>query len=199
MLYKDKLMTWAAMLTAFFGFLRISEYTSLHSHSIDSNTTLLKVHTSQSSISKDFPTTIELNIKSSKTDPFKMGTAVRLAENGTMLCPIKALLEYNTVHLTKAGPLFTFQNKKFLTRRDINEALKAHLNLHSMPSQSFRIRAATTATSAGHPRWLIQSLGCWTSDCFQSYIRIPNSTILNVSKSMVDVASYNRTFDPDMI
>ena len=80
-----------------------------------------------------------------------MGTAVRLAENGTMVCPIKALLEYNAVHPTKAGSLFTFQNKKFLTRRDINKALKAHLNLHSMSSYSFRIGAATTAASAGHP------------------------------------------------
>ena len=77
MLYEDKLMTWAAMLTAFFGFLRISEYTSLHSHSFDSNTTLcyrdLKVHTSQSSISKSFPTTIEVNIKKFQNRSFQDG------------------------------------------------------------------------------------------------------------------------------
>ena len=35
MLYEDKLMMWAAMLTAFFGFLRISEYTSVCTHSFD--------------------------------------------------------------------------------------------------------------------------------------------------------------------
>ena len=116
-----------------------------------------------------------------------------------MLCPVKALTEYRAVHPTKAGPLFTFQNRKFLTRKDINKALKVHLDLPAVSSHSFRIGAATTTANTGHPRWLIQSLGRWTSGSFSAYIRIPNNTILNVSKSMVDVAAYHRTFDPDVV
>ena len=116
-----------------------------------------------------------------------------------MLCPVKALTEYRAVHPTKDEPLFTFQNRKFLTRRDVNKALKVHLNLPAVLSHLFRIGAATTAASAGHPRWPIQSLGHWTIDSFRAYIRIANSTIITVSKSMVDVASYHRTFDPDVV
>ena len=97
-------------------------------------------------------------------------------------------MEYTAVHPTKYGPLFTFQNRKFLTRRDINKALKMHLNLPTVSSHSFRIGAATTAAITGH----------WTSDSFRAYIRIPNSTIL-VSISIVDVASYHRTFDSDVV
>ena len=123
----------------------------------------------------------------------------RLAENSTMLCPVKAQTEYRAVHPAKDGPLFTLQNRKFLTRRDIHKALKVHINLPEVVSHSFRIGAATTAASAGHPQWLIQSLGHWTSDSFRAYIHIPNSTILNVSKSMVDVASYHTTFDPEVV
>ena len=38
--YEDKLMLWAAMLTAAFGFLRVSEYTSTFVSSYDPNSTL---------------------------------------------------------------------------------------------------------------------------------------------------------------
>ena len=205
MLYEDKLMMWAAMLTAFFGFLRISEYTSTYTRTFEPDLTLCysdvkMLHSAQivRNSSKPIITGIELNIKSSKTDPFRMGVLVRLAENGTILCPVRALTEYMAVHPNKQGPLFMSQSNKYLTRRDINKALKAYLNLSNVSSHSFRIGAATTAAGAGHPRWLIQSLGRWTSDCFRSYIRIPNSTIANVSRSMVN-ASYNKTFDPDVL
>ena len=39
--YEDKLMLWAALLTAFFGFLRVSEYTSSHKTKYDPSVALL--------------------------------------------------------------------------------------------------------------------------------------------------------------
>ena len=140
----------------------------------------------------------QLSTKSSKTDPFRMGTSVRLAANGTSLCPVQALGEYIAVHPSQHGPLFTFQNRKYLTRKDINTALKVYLGMNHVSSHSFRIGAASTAASAGYPRWIIQSLGRWSSDCFRQYIRIPDSTITNVSQSLVRAVSHINIFDPDV-
>ena len=205
LVYEDKLMLWAAMLTAFFGFLRISEYTATNKTLFDPELTLcyrdvkMLKYLQPKGVSRNGVTNVELNIKSSKTDPFRMGISVRLAANDSMLCPVQALIEYMAFHPKRQGPLFMFQNKKFLTRRDINNALKSYLNVNNVSSHSFRIGAATTAASAGYPKWLIQNLGRWTSDCFRTYIRITNSTIAKVCKSLVNTSAIYQIFDPDVI
>jgi hypothetical protein len=197
-IYEDKLMLWAAMLTAFFGFLRVSEYTSLLSKSFDPESTLLIYDVSiktEGGIRR-----VEINIKKSKTDPFRQGTVIHLSPNGSQICPIQALCSYLHHHPTKQGPLFTFSNGKFLTRRNICTSVKNFLpSVNNISTHSFRIGAATTAAAAGHPRWLIQSLGRWTSDCFREYIRIPNGTFDMVSKSLISMPEGMSTYDPDNV
>ena len=127
-----------------------------------------------------------------------MGATVGLAANASVYSQVKALSEYVSVHPTRASPLFQFQNKKYVTRKDINNALKTYLGMKNVSSHSFRIGAASTAASAGYPRWIIQSLGRWTSDCFRQYIRIPDSTITNVSKSLVNTSNFTNIYDPDV-
>ena len=194
-IYEDKLMVWAAMLTAFFGFLRVSEYTSTLAKSYEPTTTLCY----KDIIFKN--NRVNIDIKASKTDPFRVGSVIRLSPNNSSLCPVDTLRQYLLVHPTKSGPLFTFQNGKYLTRKNISNLLQEFLPQDSsknISSHSFRIGAATTAANAGYPRWLIQSLGRWTSDCFRDYIRIPDSTIDLVSVSMVNQPSHGNTYDPDL-
>ena len=147
-------MLWATMLTAFFGFLRVSEYTSAFVSSYDPSTTLCYKDVQF----KD--NQINIKIKASKTDPFQAGSVIRVASNNSLLCPVKALQQYMCVHLSKKGPLFTFQGGKFLTRRDISSALQEFLS-HKTPGLSHIHLGlgASTAASAGYSRWLIQSLG----------------------------------------
>ena len=192
--YGDKLMLWAAMLTAFFGFLRVSEYTSTFVSSYDPNSTLCY----EDVVFKDAH--IHINIKASKTDPFQAGSIIRLAPNSSPTCPVKALKLYMRAHHSKTGPLFSFQGGKYLTRKDISNVLHEFLphNTKGISSHSFRIGAASAAASAGYPRWLIQSLGRWSSDCFRSYIRIPDSTIDSVSTSMVKQFDKVTLYDPDV-
>ena len=167
-------MLWAAMLTAFFGFLRVSQYTSAFVCSYDPSTTLCYEDVD---FKDDY---IHINIKASKTDPFQTGSMIRLAPNSSSTCPVKALKQYMSVQPSKTGPLFSFQGGKYLTRKDISNVLHEFLphNTKGISSHSFRIGAASAAASTGYPRWLIRSLGRWSSDCFQNYIRIPNSTIV---------------------
>ena len=190
--YEDKVMLWAAITTAFFGFLRVSEYTASHKTKFDSTCTLLfqDVHIQDS--------TAHIFIKASKTDPFRQGVHVRLAANGTWLCPVSALRNFIVIHPTTSGPLFTFKNKKYLTRADMNKLLTSTTQgLANTSSHSLRIGAASTAAAMGCPKWLIQSLGRWTSDCFRRYIRVSDQTIHTTSRALAKCSVPIPTdFDP---
>ena len=191
--YEDKIMLWAAMLTAFFGFLRVSEYTSEWVKTFDPASTLCcqdLTFVEQS---------VQINIKASKTDPFRLGVSIRLATNNSYLCPVGALKNYWRIHPSRKGPLFVFLDGKYLTRKGLAAVLKDVLpeTCKNISTHSFRIGAATTAAANGHPRWLIQSLGRWTSDCYRQYLRIPLATIQEVSQSMTQLVSTGSTYDPD--
>ena len=193
MLYEDKVMLWAAMLTAFFGFLRISEYSSHFVRSYDPNATLCVQDLKLS------PWMAEIRLKSSKTDPFRQGVTIWLAYNGSTLCPVKALTTYRQATPTLSGPLFQFADGRYLTRRGLMTVLNAIKppGTPNMSTHSFRIGAATAAAAAGYPRWAIQALGRWSSDCYRTYIRLSDATINTVSKAMASIPSADLApFDP---
>ena len=193
--FPDKSMLWAAMLTAFYGFLQVSEYTSPRVGSYDPNTTLCYRDVKILS-----PTTIQIHIKASKTDPFRLGVHIQLHSNNSSLCPIKALRHFLHFHPTKQGPLFIWNDGRYLTRSSLAAVLAKVKpeNIENMSSHSFRIGAATTAAAAGHPRWLIQALGRWSSNCYRDYIRIPTHTLTDVSVSLSKLHIPSTTpFDPD--
>lgn len=192
-IYEDKIMLWAALLTAFFGFLRVSEYTSARKTSFDPSTTLL-----YSDITHIDNNHASLLIKASKTDPFRQGVNITLAANHSTLCPINALLLLIHNHPTSNGPLFTYHNRRYLTRRDINNLLKDTTDGRlTLSSHSLRIGAASTAAAMGCPKWMIQGMGRWSSDCFRDYIRIPKRIIEKTSRAMAKCNITIEHFDPD--
>ena len=58
--------------------------------------------------------------------------------------------------------------------------------LANVSSHSLRIGAASTAAAMGCPKWLIQAMGRWTSDCFRRYIRINDTTIRRTSRILAN-------------
>ena len=194
--YKDKVMLWAALLTAFYGFLRVSEYTSYRKTTYDPATTLL-----YKDITFRSDGSISLFIKKSKTDPFRQGVMLRIAKNNSRLCPVNALRHLATIHPSKSGPLFTFTNGRYLSRRDVNKLLvESTGGKMNISSHSLRIGAASTAAAAGCPKWLIQALGRWSSDCFRQYIRIPKDTIDKTSSILARCKATDMdSFDPDTL
>ena len=193
-LHQDKTMLWAAMLTAFYGFLRVSEYTTPYVKKYNPATTLC-----YEDIVIQSHSAISIRIKSSKTDPFRQGTTIYIHRNNSPLCPFLALVNYIKTHPTRSGPFFTWHDGRFLTRSGLAAILLKIKPQHisSMSSHSFRIGAATTAAAAGYPRWLIQALGRWTSNCYRDYIRIPQNTLYNVSASLAHTQPPLTPFDPD--
>ena len=181
-------MLWAAGTSAFFGFLRSSEFVSPTTRNFDPLSTLLFTDAHVSNIQK-----CTLEIKSSKTDPFRYGCSICLTPTYNSLCPVKALSEYLILHPTKEGPLFTYEDGSYLTQRRLNTILKSALpsNINTpISSHSFRIGAATTAASANIRSWLIKQLG-------RCNIRIPDSTIDNTCTLLAKTMLYSHTWDPE--
>ena len=194
-IFQNKIMLWAAMLTAFHGFLRVSEYTSSHVKKYNPLTTLC-----YEDIQFQGHSAFSIHIKSSKTDPFRQGTTIHIYRNDSPLCPFQALSKYMSNHPTRSGPLFCWNDGRYLTRSNLATVLSKIKPQHitSMSSHSFRIGAATTAAGAGYPRWLIQALGRWSSNCYKDYIRIPHHTLKEVSSSLAyHHPPHNFSFDPD--
>ena len=71
-------MVWAAMMLAFFGFLRLSELTCHSKVSAEIHLASKNVKFSPHQISTDFMT---LGIKAFKTDPFRFGHTITIEKN----------------------------------------------------------------------------------------------------------------------
>ena len=180
----DNTMLWAALTLAFFGFLRVSEFTSRgkfnpHSHLSPSDIVFKP--------SRLNPNYMQINIKVSKTDPFRSGIKLTIGKTGSTICPVQAMLKYMSVIPHTEGPLFQLQSGTPLTRNNFtsltrNLLRQMGINSHEYASHSFRIGAATCVGAANMPSWLIKTLGRWTSDCYQQYIKVPVLTLCHASK-----------------
>ena len=169
----DAAMMHSAMSLAFFGMLRVSEYTSSHSHSYAPESTLLVED------AYIIESTLHISLKSSKTDPFRVGSVVRLVQTSSRFCPVMAFRSFSRFRGSQLGPLYTYQNGSFLTRSRLSTMLQrifpaAHINTHS-----FRIGGASAASSAGIPDSSIKILGRWSSDAFLRYLRFSDDDIAN--------------------
>ena len=110
----DLVMLWAAACLGFFAFLQAGEMTVPSDTGFDPG-----VHLSYGDIAVDnprTPTVMRVAIKQSKTDPFRRGIDLFLGKTSTDLCPVAAMLNYLVVRRPQEGPLFTFQDGRFLGR-----------------------------------------------------------------------------------
>ena len=143
------IMMWAACCTAFFGFLRCSEFTVPYSNGFEPVT-----HLSLKDIALDNKTSPSLNIKQSTTDPFRKGFHLFLGCTGHHICPVKALLPYLAVCGSTEGPLFITEEGSPLTKHHISTELSSILHAAGLETthydtHSFCIGAATSAKQAG--------------------------------------------------
>ena len=182
---RDHVMLWAACCLAFFGFLRAGEFTV--TSAFDPNT-----HMTVSDLQADYlvnPSCFKVRIKCSKTDPFRVGCDIYLGSGSGSLCPITALSSYLSLHGSAPGPLFMFSDGSPLTRQQLSSSLQSILHgagySGSYSGHSFRIWAATTAAARGVPDHLLKTLGRWSSEAYQIYIRTPVSSNVRVSYQLV--------------
>ena len=181
-------MLWATCCLAFFGFLRVSEFTVPSGASYDPT-----CHLSMKDVSVDNrtnPRLLQVAIKQSKTDPFRRGVNIYLGATDSTICPVRAMLAYLALRGGQAGPLFITKEGRGLTRLAFSSALdsllsKLKLDHKKYNTHSFRIGAATSATQAGIPDSQIKMLGRWQSDAYQRYIKTPPMELANLTKQLV--------------
>ena len=191
----NNILLWAACCLAFFGFLRCGEFTVPNQAGYDSG-----AHLSIDDVSADSrssPTMIVVNIKQSKTDPFRQGVKLHLGKTGKEVCPVVAILPYLAVRGGKPGPLFVLEDTAFLTRQKFTDLLSSALHLAGIDDKrytthSFRIGAATTAKAAGLDDSHIKMLGRWKSDAYQVYIRTPQKELAKLSAKLVSTPGHNQ-------
>lgn len=180
-------MHWAGACTGFFGLLRAGEFIIPSQQAYDPG-----VHLNLADLaidSHEYPTVIYLLIKQSKTDPFWEGVEIVLGATLKNICPIKAILTYLSVQQPNPGPLFQFQSGTPLTQEalvaNFQKALQqAGLNHKQYKSHSFGIGAATSAAQRGLEDSLIQTLGCWRSDAYKIYIKLPCYQLATISQTL---------------
>lgn len=188
--YIDSLME-ACCTMAFFGFLRCGEFTypSQRWNAQDG------ICLGDISFYKDKQqvTYVSLLLRHSKTDPFRQGQSVLLFYTHKDLCPVRSLQNYlaqrYTMDMNPDSPLFLLPNRFPLTRAKFLSLFQHVLKQIGTPAQghtghSFRIGAGTHAAASNIPDHLIQTLGRWSSDCYQTYIKTPISLIKQAQQKM---------------
>lgn len=187
LLSHDKLMYWAAFTFAFFGFCRVSEYTSPSpTHSHPKGTLSLEDIT----LTDD---ALSVNLQHSKTNQFGRTETISMGATRCSLCPVRAMSKYVRIrHKSPSGPLFVLFNGHYLTRKDVSKTtkrmlLKAGFDPLRFTSHSYRIGAATSAASAGLPDHLIKHLGRWSSNAYQRYIHPASNSVLSISQQLSSV------------
>ena len=92
------------------------------------------------------------------------------------------MLNYLLVRAEGAGPLFKFQDGRYLTRQRLVDQVWAALQAAGLDQSkycghSFRIGAATTAARHGMEDSVIKTLGRWKSLAYLEYIKIPREQL----------------------
>ena len=177
----DRDMLTAALLMAFFGMLRISEYTVPASDLFDPSQ-----HLSPNDITINwFRQSASIYLRQSKSDPFRQGVTIRIAATGNDLCPLRALLMFLVRRGNRPGPLFLFHDNRYLLRAHIATLLQQHNSppLH-FNTHSLRQGGATALAAAGTPQYVIQILGRWRSDAFKRYLEFSDEFITNANRAM---------------
>ena len=112
----DNTMQWAAMSIAFFGFLHIGEITCNSMFSENIHLTWDNIHF----IPLHVPTSVSINIKASKTDPFRSGATIKIGSCSSDLCPVAVLHQYSQAMAkqTKTGPVLSIKLENICLVKD---------------------------------------------------------------------------------
>ena len=96
------------------------------------------------------PSILSVQLKQSKTDPFRARVSIYMGHTSQLLCPVTAVLAYLTIRLSIPGLLFIFKDGSFLSRKWLASRLRqglqaAGVDATQFSGHNFPIGAATTA------------------------------------------------------
>lgn len=180
-------LIWAVACTAFFGFFRLGEL-------LPSSLSEAKSCVQWEDIAVDNrvkPKMFRIFLKKSKTDQFGKGAHIILGSTDKQVCPVSSLTSYLASRPSSPGPLFINAEGSPITKPRFVNHIRDILRTLGLPQDqfaghSFRIGAATTAAYKGVQDSTIKTLGRWQSSAFLQYIRMPQSDLAAISRTLVD-------------
>lgn len=175
------IMLKAMYLLAFFGMLRVGEFTA-------SSKTNVILHMENVRFAyqdkTSTPSSFELSISGYKHSQGR--TTILFIERNNKaqaLCPVIALWKYFQLRASSSGPLFSFMDgspvsRSFFTKQLYLSLHWAGCNTKLYKAHSFRIGRATDLASQGMSEDEISRLGRWSSSAVKNYIRVPTIRML---------------------
>lgn len=178
---------WAALLLAFFGLLRKSEFTVSPGTPFDATRHLARQDVRFLYDSAQVAVGMEVHVKFSKAHQTGCVQPVPIAARGDDICPVGALQHLLTLCAgppdapllcLPSGPLTTPEfSRAFQTLTAATPSLRgAYFAPHSL-----RIGGAMALHEAGAPDSVLQLLGRWSSTAFQDSLRFSRRTLLTWS------------------
>ena len=172
---QDRHMLAAAFTFAFFGLLRISEFTTPSLSRFDP-----RLHPTLADLSWA-PTHCIFHLQQSKTDQFFQGHMMRISRVGGPLCPFAAMARYLAdrapIRTPTRIPLFSFASGRPLTRTSCLAHLRLLLHKAQYPPPQgvqhaqLLYRGSHGRSSSGTSTATIKRLGRWCSSAYRRYIR----------------------------
>ena len=187
-------LIWAVATICFFGAMRIHELLARQISNFDPVNTLLgqdiKLRTIR--LGSEKVKIIQIKIKAPKESRCIKNKIIDIYENGGTLCPVRALEKWLlTAPPTKKGlPFFRMHDGTPLTGRKLNEVLKKCFKKHIpakmgfVSSHSFRGGLASLMGLMGYSDEDIMAVGRWSSQCFESYVKLPRTKRLKMAREM---------------
>ncbi len=151
----------------------------------DASNRLLDPH----NLNGEKPLYMSVRLDQSKTDPFRQGTNVIIAN--------PQAIEYMLMYLHRRNqrlarlPLFVGEDGQALSASALVNFAQSLItranipNAHLFLGHSFRKGGATSLHEAGHPDSLIKIMGRWASFAFATYIDTPLHMIIQAGQSLV--------------
>jgi Phage integrase SAM-like domain len=186
----DKLSVWAVCTLLFHGVLRGGELLCRSTFMFDPACSLTRqdilVVEDRKEAGKSM---VQIKVKMPKEDKKGEVTVVDIYENGSDICPVRAVRKWQkaTRGAEEDQPAFRFASGVPITGAGFNAVLKARLDgwlEEKITAHSFRIGAASRMGQAGLADSEVQAVGRWGSRAFETYLRLPRTKRMMVARRM---------------
>ena len=163
----NMVMLQAMFVLAFFGLMRIGEFTGAANSKSQLSLDQVKIHLDHVAIK------ITHFKHNTSFKPFDLMLPI---QSNPAICPVRTLSLYLSLRKGGKGPLFIFADGESVPRQFFTTRLQACINFIGLNSRlykshSFRIGAASMYASLGMSDSQLRILGRWKSDAFKRYIR----------------------------
>ena len=179
-----KLLIWSLSTILFSGGFRVGEILPSSKNIFDPYSTLLEkdVEIKTITVNNEQIQTLQVKLKTEKTNKTAKHTLVDIYASYGPLCPIRAFTKYTKNRsISSANPLFRDSTGANYTPRDFNAYLHQFSDRHlelgnkTLTSHSFRAGMTTLLAELGYSDEEIMSWGRWSSKAFETYIKAPRS------------------------